>query len=101
MSLNCSSGLTVGGDVVGVSGQIELRLSSYSPKSVSQKVIVKNNGSFRFPDPLEKGATYNVSAVANPLEQSCSVSNPNSNRLTERVVNISVRCVPRQFDINR
>lgn len=99
--MNCSSGLTVGGEAAGVSGRIELKLTSFSPKEVVQTLSVNGNGTFRFPDPLEKGATYNVTVNANPLEQSCSVVNPNSNKLMERVWNIQVRCVARGFDINR
>lgn len=97
----CSKDLTVGGEAIGVSGPVELRLMSHSPKQVTQSISIKSNGSFRFPDPLEKGATFSVSANANPIDQSCSIDNPNSGGLKETVWNIRVKCAPRNFDINR
>lgn len=97
----CAKDLTVGGEAVGVSGPVELRLMSYSPKQVVQSITIKSNGSFRFPGSLEKGATFSVSANANPVDQSCSVDNPNSGGLKETVWNIRVKCAPRSFDINR
>ena len=101
MFVSCSSGFTVGGDAMGVSGKIELKLTSYTPKEVVQVLTITSNGDFRFPNALDPGASYSISANTDPLEQSCSVVNPNPSTLTARVTNIQVKCSPRHYDMTR
>lgn len=86
---NSSAIFTVGGVVSGSAGTLVLRNNGGSDLSVTA------NGPFAFPTAAASGSPYSVTIHANPIGQTCIVSNGTGTILVANVTNVSVDCSAR------
>lgn len=78
---------TVGGTVSGLFGTVVLQNNSTDSLSIS------NNGSFNFPTPVAQGATYQVTVLTQPTNQTCIVTNGSGTMGNSNVTNVAVNCI--------
>jgi hypothetical protein len=81
---------TVGGNVSGLSGTVQLRLSV--PGLANSDLSVITNGAFTFARALTSGDGYTVSVQTQPAGQTCSVFNGSGGMGSANVSNVSVVC---------
>jgi hypothetical protein len=99
---NPSSGLmpgatpfTVGGSLSGL-GQgkrVSLRMNN------ADAITLSANGAFSFPDQLQDGFVYQVTALIQPLGETCAVINGSGNIASANVTNIAVTCFVNLYSI--
>jgi hypothetical protein len=77
---------TVGGNVIGASGALKLKLNGGNELSLA------GSGAFQFPNALEVGASYLVTVSAAPAGQTCSVASGNGTIGSADVTNVAVNC---------
>lgn len=88
VSINCSANTyTVGGTTSGLSGQVQLQLNGAGAQ------IISGNGAFTFATPVAQGATYDVTVLAQPATQTCTVTNGSGTMAAQNVTNVGVSCV--------
>jgi len=75
----------VGGNVIGLSGTVVLRLNG------SNDLTVTAAGAFQFPTALAGGSNYDVTVFTQPLGQSCAVTNGSGTGIAD-VSNVAVAC---------
>jgi len=78
---------TVGGTVSGLSGSVVLQNNG------GDDLTIISNGSFTFPTPVAEGATYNVTVLTQPTNQTCTVTNGSGTMGGANVTNVGVNCV--------
>jgi len=77
---------SVGGSVAGLTGTLVLQNNGGDSLSIS------SNGTFAFSTTLAPNATYDVTILTQPANQTCSVSNP-TGTLTSSISSVLVSCV--------
>ena len=84
---------TVGGSVVGLSGDLTLQNNG------GDDLLLTENGTFDFVTPLINGVAYDVTVSGQPAGQVCTVSNGNGIINVADVTNVSVSCVVPSFTV--
>jgi hypothetical protein len=77
----------VGGNVIGASGALKLKLNGDNELSLA------GSGPFQFPNQLEVGSAYAVTVSAPPVGQTCSVAGSNGTIGNGDVTGVAVNCV--------
>lgn len=77
---------TVGGTVSGLSGALVVQNNG------TDNLALNSNGSFTFASPLAVGAPYNTTVLAQPVGQTCSVSNGSGTGGGANITNVSIAC---------
>jgi hypothetical protein len=89
--------LTVGGNVSGLNGgEVLLQLNG------GNDLTVNANGKFKFPKPLVKGGTYEVTVKTSPslpVKQTCVVSQGNGSVSGTPVSNVTVTCTTNSYAV--
>jgi len=86
VTVNCAAGTyTVGGTISGLSGTVVLQ------NNVGNDLSISVNGSFTFSATVTNGAAYAVTVLANPLGQTCAVTNGSGTSVVN-VTNVAVTC---------
>src|SRR5262249_34368379 len=78
---------TVGGTVSGLSGSLVLQNNS------GNNLTVSANGGFTFPTAVRNGSAYNVTVLAAPSGQSCTVTNGVGTVSGANILNVGINCV--------
>jgi hypothetical protein len=80
---------TVGGTVAGlVAGDtVVLQRNGFEP------ITVGANGAFVFPTPQTNGSSYEVTVMAQPAHQTCSIASPAGTVASANVTSVTVTCV--------
>jgi hypothetical protein len=81
---------SVGGNVTGITGPLELQNNSGNPTTVSA------NGPFTFSTLLTQGSPYNVTVSVPPTGQICTVTNGSGTIGSSNVTNVGVNCTTPQ-----
>jgi hypothetical protein len=90
IAVTCSvNTYTVGGSVSGY-GSSGLVLQNNGTDDAAIPV----SGPFTFPTPIAAGAVYNVTVLAQPTGETCSVSNGSGTMSSANVTNVQVSCAP-------
>src|SRR5262245_56112080 len=76
--------ISVGGTVSGLNGTAVLENNG------GDRLSVSTSGPFAFPTPIPVGTQYNVTIVAQPLGQTCSVANGSGTAIGASVSNVGV-----------
>lgn len=87
---NSSSGASIGGVIAGIPTGTGVVLQNNGVDSTSVTV----NGAFTFKTVIPNGSAYSVTVGMNPVDASCSVTNPSGTATNINVSNVSVNCVP-------
>jgi 6-phosphogluconolactonase (cycloisomerase 2 family) len=77
----------VGGNVSGLNGSITLANNGGDNK------VLPANGAFTFATSLTAGTAYNVTVVAKPANQQCTVTNGSGSIASNNITNVAVTCV--------
>lgn len=77
--------LTIAGNVSGLNGTLSLTLNNATP------LVIINNGTFQFADPIAEGADYDVLIESRPDTQTCAIINGSGTATTD-ITNIDVTC---------
>jgi hypothetical protein len=92
VAVNCVDlDYTVGGSLTGLTGSLSLSLGA-------ETLVLNADGSFSFASVLNYNNSYNVSISAQPVGQSCTVSN-GSGVVSANVTDIAVSCGPSMHTI--
>lgn len=86
---------TVGGKVSGLVGTLVLEINGTAQLNTSA------NGDFTFSLSLKDNSEYNVIAVAQPVLQTCTVTNGSGKLNGADISDLSVRCVDKQWTLPR
>lgn len=95
-----ASQFTVGGTASGQTGAVTLQLDATNPVSTQQVVVAQAATTFTFPTPLPQGANWNVSVIAPPAGQICSVSPASGANITANVTNVALTCATVAVTVN-
>lgn len=83
---------TIGGTVAGLNGTVTLRNNGGDNLSVTA------NGGFTFANAVAHGSSYNVTVLAQPTGQTCSVAN-GVGTVTGNITNVQVTCATKAYTI--
>lgn len=86
VTVSCTDVQTIGGNISGLSGDLELRLNS------SNTTTFNTNGSFSFSNQLASGDYYAVTVNTQPVGQTCLVSNSAGLVGASSVTDVSISC---------
>ncbi|MCC5014934.1 DUF1566 domain-containing protein [Legionella sp. 31fI33] len=94
ITVNCSTNThTVGGTLSGLSGTVVLQNNG------TDNLPVNNSGSFTFSTPVAQGAGYNVTVLAQPATQTCTVTNGSGSVGTTDIASVQVNCADNAFNV--
>lgn len=86
---------TIGGTISGLTGTgLVLQNNGGNNRSIS------TNGAFNFSTALVNGSSYNVSVLAQPSGQTCSVTNSGGTVASANVTNVQVNCLTNTYTIS-
>jgi 6-phosphogluconolactonase (cycloisomerase 2 family) len=86
--VSCSTNTyTVGGTVGGLTGTVALQDNG------GDSLVLNSNSSFVFSTPIASGSPYNVTVLAQPVGQTCTVNNGSGTAGSVNVTNVGVACV--------
>ncbi|HKX46780.1 MAG TPA: hypothetical protein VJP77_08760, partial [Planctomycetota bacterium] len=89
---------TVGGDVTGLDGTLELQLVTDPPVVGGlQSVTITADGPYSFAVPLPAGAQYTITIESQPADQLCTLSNATGTVGGAAVTNVDVLCQTTYF----
>lgn len=77
---------SLGGTVLALNGQLTL-------ESSSNTLIIKNNGTFTFPNKISQGSSYSVSIKKQPATQTCTIKNNKGMIGAADITKITVVCL--------
>ena len=87
IAVTCT-GITIGGTVNGLTGT-----GLVLQNNGGNNLPITANGAFTFTNPVAVGATYNVTVIAQPTGQTCTVTNGSGTAANAPVTNVAVTCV--------
>ena len=82
----------VGGSASGQTGPVTLQLAATNPSSTQQVVVAQGASSYVFPTRLPQGANWNVSVLASPPGQICTVNPANGIAIGADVSSAALSC---------
>lgn len=95
--VTCSSNkYTVGGTVTGLANGQQVTLVNNN----ADPITLSANGSFTFPSAVPANGGYAVSISAQPLGQSCSVTNDSATSISSNITNIAVTCSTATYTVS-
>jgi uncharacterized protein YhjY with autotransporter beta-barrel domain len=90
----------VGGSANGQTGPVTLQLAATNPVSTQQVVVAQGASSYVFPTRLPQGANWNVSVLASPPGQICTVSPASGIAIGADVSSAALSCATVTTTIN-
>ncbi|MFT3924184.1 MAG: hypothetical protein QM778_16740 [Myxococcales bacterium] len=95
ITVNCASDLfTIGGNVSGLDGGTLIVANSGG-----NELTLTANGSFAFSTPLATTTAYDVTVVAQPVGQTCTVANGSGAVAGANVTNVQVTCTTATYKV--
>ncbi|WP_331607454.1 hypothetical protein [Povalibacter sp.] len=76
----------VGGTVTGLTGTVVLQNNG------TDSISIASDGAFTFPNPLDAGTAYHVTALNQPATQTCSIANGAATVGSTNITNVVVTC---------